>query len=344
VTSEDTLKKAKLLEIGEIFIPKEIDMPCFASRSTAGPDAGFGSHAFEFGAARVKLGVTKDQGARLRLKQIDGSFSIYLDGDRYIGQARILPLAAHAPNQAFVNLSGECRMGCAFCSMPAPSGKPQPSLSAERAMRIISISSRQKEFEAVAMTSGIPESVSRTNGEMLELVREVRRQFARIPIGVETYIEDPGDILKFRHAGATEMKINVEAWPEERFGKVCPNRDFGSTIAALEKAVEIFGRGKVTSNILAGLGETDDEIIEALNHLAGMGVIPNVRGIRIGAANAPKLEKALGFVPERVKAERLLALGKEHRRILEMNGLDASKFDTMCFSCKCCDIVPMIDV
>jgi MoaA/NifB/PqqE/SkfB family radical SAM enzyme len=344
VISLGTKQKAKLLEIGEINIPREIDMPCFASRSTAGPDTGSSSHAFQFGNTRVKLGLTKSPDARLRLTQSPKGYAIYLDGEKFIEHVNVLPLVAHAPNQAFLNLSGECIMGCAFCAMPAPSAKPSDPLSSERSLNIIAINARHPVFEAVAITSGIPDSVTETNLRMLNSVGEIRAQYPAIPIGVEPYIEDLGDLQRFRDAGATEMKINIEAWSAGLFKKVCPNRSREKTLAALEMAVDVFGRGKVTSNIIIGLGEKDEDVIEGLNVLSRIGVIPNIRGIRLGPGNQAKLHKALGAVPERVSAERMLALAGKHKKILETNNLDAGKFDTMCFSCRCCDIVPMIDL
>ncbi len=342
MTYEDTAKKARLLELGEIFIPKEIDMPCFASLSRAGPDTGSGAHAFEFGESRVKLTVSKDPEARLRLARDTVGFIILLDGRKFLGDVRILPLAAHSPNQAFLNLSGECSMGCAFCSMPRP-GKGE-FLSPERVLKMVSVSSKYPGFQAVALTSGIPGSVGETNREMAKAVKAVRAEYPAMPIGVEAYFEDLADIMRLAEAGATEIKINIETWPKDRFGRICPNRDFSKTLKAMEKAVTVFGWGKVTSNIIVGLGETDEEVREALENLSAMGVMPNLRGIRIGPGNRDKLEKALGHVPERVSGERLLALGKVHGKILEKNSLDTREFETMCFSCRCCDIVPMADL
>jgi len=344
VTEEDTRQKAKLLEIGEIFIPREVDMPCFASHSTAGPDTGHSAHAFGFGDSRVKISLTKDPDARLRLSQSGGDYVIYLDGGKFIENVKIIPLIAHAPNQAFLNLSGECRLECAFCAMPGPGGSTVGTLSTERALNIISINFRSRDFRAVALTSGIPDSVEETNKRLTEAAGAVRKLYPRIPIGIEAYFEDLDDIQELKDAGATEMKINIETWPRKRFEKACPNRSFEITLAALEKAVEIFGRGKVTSNIIIGLGESDDDIVEGIKHLTGMGVVPNLRGIRLGPSNQEKLEKAMGAMPERVSAKRLLELGRKHKNILEMNNLSTRTFETMCFTCKCCDIVPMVDV
>lgn len=337
-------KKALLLELGEIYIPRELQMPCFASRSTAGPDAGSSSHAFGFGRFRAKLTVSNDPASRLHLVQTGTGFGMRLDGEEFIGDVSILPLIAHSPNQAFMNLAAECRLGCAFCAMPKPSGKPDDTITPERVLKIVAINYRHPSFEGIALTSGIPDSVAETNARMMEMVRTLRARYPKVPIGVEAYVEDLADITGFRDAGATEMKLNIETWPESSFERICPNRDFGRTLAALEEAVRVFGRGRVTSNLIVGLGESDDEIISGLGTVARIGAIPNLRGIRVGPGNLGKLEKALGKAPERVPAERMLRLGREHRRILEENGLDTSSMKTMCFSCRCCDIVPMADL
>jgi biotin synthase-related radical SAM superfamily protein len=319
-------------------------MPCFASRSTAGPDAGSSAHAFEFDDVRVKLAVTKDPHARLQLELTNMGYRILLDGETFVEHAKVVPLIAHAPNQAFMNLASECILGCAFCAMPEPAARPDASITPERLLKIIDINARHPAFEAVALTSGIPVSVGETNRAITNLIRMIRDRYPHVPIGVEAYIEDLDDIQRFKDAGATEMKINIETWPEERFRKICPKRDFHITLAALEKAVYVFGRGKVTSNLIMGLGESDEDILEGLRGLSKIGVIPNLRGIRLGPLNREKLAKALGKAPGKVPADRLLELGKRHREILEMNDLTTETFDTMCFTCRCCDIIPMIDI
>ena len=81
-----------------------------------------------------------------------------------------------------------------------------------------------------------------------------------------------------------------------------------------------------------------------MKKLGHMGVVVNLRGIRLGNLNRGRLEKALGSIPERVPAERLVKLAKVHKNILEMNHLDTDSFKTMCFSCECCDIMPMQDL
>ena len=319
-------------------------MPCFASRSTAGPDAGASSYAFIFHDVRIKLETTKNPEALLRLVQNNGTFTIFLDTEKYIEDVKVLPLLAHAPNQTFMNLSSKCIMNCAFCTTVELLRGNGGDMTPERMLKIIRINAKHPSFEAVALTSGIPDSVAETNMRMVEAIKAIRAEFPKIPIGVEAYFDDIQCIQRMKDAGADEIKINIETWKPDLFEKVCPNRDREKTLAALEEAVRIFGRNMVQSNYIIGLGETDEDIIDGLKKLSHMGVVVNIRGIRLGELNRVRLEKALGKVPERVSAERLIKLAKVHKNILEMNHLDTDSFKTMCFSCECCDIMPMQDL
>ena len=64
-------------------------------------------------------------------------------------------------------------------------------------------------------------------------------------------------IDRLKEAGADEIKLNLETFDPEIFKKVCGELDLDWIMEALEHAVEVFGRGKVTSNIIIGMGESD---------------------------------------------------------------------------------------
>ncbi len=337
-------QKAQLLEEGKIFIPNDINMPCFASRSTAGPDAGAASYAFEFNGLRVKLEVSKDPESRFSLSEEESGLAILEKGQAFIGSVKVLPTLAHAPNQAFINLDSQCRLECSFCSASALERGVGVEMNTERVLRIISIASTHPGFEGVAITSGVPDSTVETNKRIAEVVKGVRDNYPDLPIGVEAYFEELGDIDLMKDAGADEIKINVEAWPEPLFEATCPNRDRGIILQGIERALVVFGRGRVTSNIIIGLGEKDDEVEEAVRTLAKLGAIANIRRLRTNRYNAEPLKEALGRPPEGVSADRLIRLAQMHKKVLEEYDLSTLDFKTMCLSCQCCDIVPMRDL
>ncbi len=332
------------MEEGHLHVPKTMNLPCFPSRSTAGPDAGVKTIALAFDKTHVKMRILDKPDLTFALVQDEVSFSIYKNGEPFIDYIQILPTLAHAPNHAFVNLHGMCKFGCSFCVLPALEKDYIKDMTAEKALRIFQIASKQSGFDGVAITSGIPESTSRTNKEIAELVRLTRRDMGDVVIGVEAYFEELDDIRMLKEVGANEIKINVESWNQEIFAKVCPNRDRDNILRALAKAVDVFGRGIVTSNLIIGLGETDETVRDGIETLAEMGVVASVRALRVNEYNRELLEKALGFVPEKVSKDRLLSIGKMHREILENHALTTRNFKTMCFSCQCCDIVPFWDI
>ena len=106
----------------------------------------------------------------------------------------------------------------------------------------------------------------------------------------------------------------------------------------------VFGRGRVTTNIIVGLGESDDDVARCLERLTIMGVVPSVRAVRLNHLNTPRLQQALGHPVETVDPERQLGLASMVHESLDRNGLSAGSMDTMCHACGCCDLEPGQDV
>ncbi|HVP25557.1 MAG TPA: radical SAM protein, partial [Methanomicrobiales archaeon] len=96
-------------------------------------------------------------------------------------------------------------------------------------------------------------------------------------------------------------------------------------------SVKLFGKGNVYSNVIFGLGETDEELERCIEDLTSSGVIPVLRPLN------PSAE--LASVP-RPTAERILRLCGILEKALRRHGLDTRKARTMCTACTGCDLVP----
>ena len=103
-------------------------------------------------------------------------------------------------------------------------------------------------------------------------------------------------------------------------------------------AVKIFGKNRVTSNFILGLGESDDCVMSGVDRLTQMGVIPNLRPI------SPHPLRSAEAGMKRPTSERLLKLARYTRKALEENGLRADQAETMCLACTGCDVTPQRDV
>ena len=344
VTSDVTKKKAELIHHGKIFVPDTIKLPYPLSSSTAGPGAGKSALALSFGGTRLKLGVTKNKNTKFSLKEDDAGFKILKDNEVFIQYVEIIPTLLHAPNQAFVNLHNGCIYSCEFCATPKLDGELRKVRSSDQVLYMILEASRDKDFQSVAITSGIVGSPEETLEDMIGVVEKVKENLGDVDIGVEPYVLERKDIDELHKAGATEIKINIETFDRKIFEKVCPELGYDHILDMLEHAVKVFGEGKVTTNLIIGLGESDENVLDGVEYFASIGVVAVIRVLRITDYNYARLVMALGHDLEKVQPQRMINLAQRQKEILNRHGLSTASFATMCHRCGCCDIVPFRDV
>ncbi|UCD12933.1 MAG: radical SAM protein [Thermoplasmatales archaeon] len=335
-------KKAELITNNKIYIPKDIKLPYPLSKSTAGPVSGLLSIALTFANKNIKLVISRDQNERFSLQKEKGKFHILKERKIFLENVNMMPILFHSPGQAFINLDDRCIYSCAFCNL-AMQGFLQ-KYDSEKFVKLILKASNHRDFQAVALTSGVYPENTELIKRMCYIVKKVKEKHPDIPIGVEPCISNKKEIILLKKAGFDEIKINLQIPDKKLFEKICPDFDYDNILNMLKVAVEHFGKGKVTSNIIYGLGESDKTIIESVKKLAKIGVVPTLRKIRINELNKKKLEEATSSGITNVSVDRILRLAHEHKKILDNNSLTTKTFETMCHKCGCCDIVPFWDV
>ena len=136
-----------------------------------------------------------------------------------------------------------------------------------------------------------------------------------LPIGVSIYPTDKTpDHLK--ELGVAEVKFNLEAATPELFATMCPGLDYELLWQVLDRSVGLFGRNRVFSNVIIGLGETDAEMETCIRKLTSHGVIPVLRPLNPVAD--------LAGTP-RPSAERLSKIMAIHVQALTEAGLDPGR-------------------
>jgi biotin synthase-related radical SAM superfamily protein len=323
----DARKKAELISVGGV----EIDEAVIShlSRSTAGPGAGLDSFFFRSGPHRVRLGVRKSSPFKAVSK---GNEIVILKNGKEFATGQIEDAIAHCPEQVYVTVSERCVFDCKFCPVPKLHGHIK---TLDEVKKLADQGLRSPSFKAISITSGVWKTPEEEVQRVAGMVKELRKY--NVPIGVSVYAtEDSSEILK--EAGAVEVKYNVETIDPAIFEKVCPGLSLDDIKKALEHAVTIFGRNHVFTNILIGLGESDEAIIAAIEEFAAKGIIPVLRKVN------PHPLRAGEAYTEGVSDERLLKLAEAERNILDKNGLRADKALTGCLMCTGCDVTPHLDV
>lgn len=88
---------------------------------------------------------------------------------------------------------------------------------------------------------------------------------------------DLGVIEKYKEVGYRCIALNIEIWDKNIFKSICPGKEadcggWEHWVKALEYSVQVFGRGRVRSNIVAGI-EPKKSILEGVEYLASVGVV-----------------------------------------------------------------------
>lgn len=115
------------------------------------------------------------------------------------------------------------------------------------------------------------------------LVRCVMAVLAAVPdIAVQVQCEPPGDLAWLRRlhtAGSRTIGIHAEALEERIRARWTPGKatvPLSAYDVAWDEAVRVFGRNRVSTYVLVGLGEDADELVEACGRLIDRGIYPFV--------------------------------------------------------------------
>jgi radical SAM protein (TIGR04043 family) len=171
---------------------------------------------------------------------------------------------------------------CRFCTIEeslragTTTAVKRPEQLAEVALAAV----RLDGVRQMVMTTGTSDGPDRGARHLARCVQAVRRAVPRLPIQVQ--VEPPrglGWITRLKEAGATSIGIHVESLDDDVRRRWTP----GKASVPLERydvvwseAVRVFGRNKVSTYLLIGLGENPDQLVAGAKRLIGMGVYPFV--------------------------------------------------------------------
>ncbi|MDR4306360.1 MSMEG_0568 family radical SAM protein [Chelatococcus sambhunathii] len=131
----------------------------------------------------------------------------------------------------------------------------------------------------MVMTTGTPRGEDRGAAVLAESAAGVR---ARVDLPIQVQCEPPEDDAwygRMRDAGADALGMHLEAVTDEVRHRIMPGKASVSVeryMQAFATAVPVFGRGQVSTYILAGLGDTREAILGVSERLIALGVYPFV--------------------------------------------------------------------
>jgi radical SAM protein (TIGR04043 family) len=131
----------------------------------------------------------------------------------------------------------------------------------------------------MVMTTGTPPGKDRGAAILAESAEAIK---AAVDLPIQGQCEPPDEdawFTRMRDAGVDTLGMHLEAVTPEVRARIMPGKaqvPLSRYMSAFEAAVAVFGRGQVSTYILAGLGDTAEAILAMSRDLAALGVYPFV--------------------------------------------------------------------
>ncbi|WP_410209620.1 MSMEG_0568 family radical SAM protein [Aquirhabdus sp.] len=223
---------------------------------------------------------------------------------------------------------------CQFCAISQSLNSGQ-TIARKRPAQLAEVAKAAVELDGVkhmVMTTGTPQTSDRGAAILCESAAAVT-QAVNLPI--QAQCEPPDDNIWFQRlydSGVVSLGMHLEAVNPQIRARIMPGKaevPLSRYFEAFAAAVDVFGRGQVSTYILAGLGDTEDEITDMSERLAAMGVYPFV------VPFVPIDGTPLAQHPK-PNAEMMTRLYPRIGQHLRTHGLHSDQINAGCAKCGAC--------
>jgi radical SAM protein (TIGR04043 family) len=229
---------------------------------------------------------------------------------------------------------GKRATSCQFCAIgqSLEAGRTIARKTPEQLAEVAEAAVRLDGVRHMVLTTGTPPSADRGAQVLADCASAIGRA-VNIPLQAQCEPpDDPAWFARLRDAGVASLGMHLEAVTEEVRRRIMPGKAEVSVahyLDAFERAVAVFGRGQVTTYILAGLGDPPEAIVAMAELLAMIGVYPFVVPF-VPIAGTP-LERHPTPAPELM--ERVL---DGVTRVLARHGMRSQDIAAGCGRCGAC--------
>jgi radical SAM protein (TIGR04043 family) len=223
---------------------------------------------------------------------------------------------------------------CQFCAIGQSlvEGRTIAIKTPEQLAEVAEAAYRLDGVEQLVMTTGTPKTADRGAAVLADCAKAVSE---RVKLPMQAQIEPPDDFDWFRRlrsAGVDGLGMHLEAWDADVRARIMPGKaeiPVARYLEAYEAAVSVFGWGQVSTYLLAGLGDSREQLIEAAQRLVAIGVYPfiapfvPVTGTQLEDHRPPS-------------SEFMISVLEPVGRILKAAGMTSDRIKSGCSKCGAC--------
>ncbi len=227
---------------------------------------------------------------------------------------------------------------CKFCTIPNSylRGDTLLEKTPKQIAEVLEKALAEGVVQDLLLTTGTPNKDDVGIDNLVSITKAVRH-VSSLPIAVQ--FEPPmndNEMLNLKQAGVNSVGIHIESMDDEIRRDICPGKHSYATyeryLQSWKRAIEIFGKGNVTTFVLYGLGEDEELTLRKCAEITNLGVLPIVTPVRPaqGSQLANSVPTYIGNLDGAVSFFE--SLGK----ILFSNNLEPSKTIAGCSRCGAC--------
>ncbi|MBD3172740.1 radical SAM protein [Candidatus Bathyarchaeota archaeon] len=227
-----------------------------------------------------------------------------------IGSAAVLGLLNYRlsvpPTTAYLMsyTDGPCLANCSFCAQACGNEADHDKLSRviwpDFSVKNILVGFKEPAYPVLERVCYQVINYPGFLRDAVDIIKMLKRE-TRLPVSVDICPISSTGLYKLHEAGAEYISIPLDGATKEIFNKVKGvdvngPYQWNTHFKALDSAVNVFGKGRVGSNIIIGLGESEREAVELVQHLHEMCINPvlfaftPVPGTRLESLSQPDVD------------------------------------------------------
>ena len=173
------------------------------------------------------------------------------------------------------------KTACQFCAIgqSLESGRTIAKKTPAQLAEVAEAAVRLDQVEHMIMTTGTPNTADRGAAYLTDCARAIK---AKVSLPIQAQCEPPNDFRWFdrmRLAGVDSLGMHLEAADPVVRASIMPGKakvPLSYYFEAFSAAVKVFGRGQVSTYLLAGLGDSKETLLSVSERLIRLGVYPFV--------------------------------------------------------------------
>jgi len=228
-------------------------------------------------------------------------------------------------------------MRCRFCGVGL-SLKNGLTIHTKTPAQLAEVGAAAKRLDGVThvtLTTGTTDLVNKGADYLAQCAFAVKRETG-LPIQAQCEPpEDLGVFANMKKMGVDDIGIHVESFDPVIRSRFTPGKssiNIETYFKTFEDAVAVFGKGRVSTFIILGLGEDEELTLSRCGEAIKMGVYPFLVPLRAISSTF-----VAGAVPP--DAEYLYRMYVKVGKMLEQNRMNADQSSAGCVKCKACSLL-----